>query len=91
MYKEIDLLIKAAAKNCLVVEKASNVLWDVAELEEAREAGRFKEEGQVLAPDGELEVGGPFPGCLQLAGADVRYRPIGQTEHFVLFTAAPGR
>jgi hypothetical protein len=88
MRKEIDILVKAAGKSCAVVEKASHVLWTYEELVEAREAGRFQGEDRILAPDGFLEVNGPFPGCLQQSGAPLAsYRPIGQTEHFVIFTA----
>jgi hypothetical protein len=89
MLIEIDILLKAAGKSCAVVEKASHVLWTFEELVEAREAGRFQGEDQILAPDRHLEVSGPFPGCLQQTGAArASYRPVGQTEHFVIFAAS---
>ena len=89
MRKEIDILVRAAGKNCAVVEKASHVLWTFEELVEARAAGQFQGEDRSLAPDELLEVNGPFPGCLQQAGAaGASYRPVGQTEHFVIFTTS---
>jgi hypothetical protein len=89
MRKEIDILVKAAGKSCAVVEKASHVLWTFEELVRAREAGQFQGEDRILAPDGLLEVNGPFPGCLQQTGAAAAgYRPVGQTEHFVIFTTS---
>jgi hypothetical protein len=84
---EIELLTKAASHALTIVEKATNQTWELDELEEAASAGRWSEEDE-LRPDGEpTAVSGPFPGCLQRAGAmDVdRYRLIGQTRHFLLF------
>lgn len=90
MRKEIDILMKAAGKDCAVVEKASNVLWTKEELQEARQDGRFQQEDCMLPPDGQIDVSGVFPGCLQQGAATrfARYHPVGQTEHFVIFTCS---
>ena len=92
MRKEIDILIQAAERSCAVVEKDTNVLWTREDLIEGREAGRYKGEGRLLPPDGQIEVSGPFPGCLQQGGSlrGPSYRPIGQTAHFVIFAPEPG-
>ena len=88
MRKEIDIVVKAAGKSCVVVEKASHVSWTLEELLEAQVDERYQEEDRILPPDGRPEVSGPFPGCLQQFGATATftdYHPVGQTEHFVIF------
>jgi hypothetical protein len=87
---EIDILVEAARKSCAVVEKDSNLLWTHEDLMEARAAGRYGDAAHLLPPDGETNVSGPYPGCLQCSGALAernRYRAVGQTEHFVIFAA----
>ncbi len=90
MRREIDILVKAAAKNCVVVEKDSNLVWSLQDLTEAAEDQRFQEADHFLPPEGPLAVSGPYPGCLQMAGrSDAgEYRPVGQTRHFVVFAAS---
>jgi hypothetical protein len=94
MRKEIDILIKAAAKRCPVVEKDSNLLWTADDLAEARATGRFQEESDLFPPDRQVAVSGVYPGCCQQLGAPPgarAYRPVGQTRHFIIFAAAdPG-
>jgi hypothetical protein len=88
MQKEIEILLKAASKGCLAVEKASNMVWDTAELMEARESGRFQEMVCFLPPDGRIEVSSPYPGCLQQVAATETswsYRIIGHTDNFIIF------
>ncbi len=88
--KEIDILIEAARKGCAVVEKVSNVLWSHEDLLKARAAGQYQHAGQLMPPDGHIDVSAPFPGCLQMAGSLTRaeaYRAVAQTEHFVIFAA----
>lgn len=86
MHKEIDILLKAVSKSCMVVEKATNVLWDEAELLEARTSGQFQAEECLHPPSSQSGVSSPFPGCLQQAGgATTAYHLVGQTEHFVIF------
>jgi hypothetical protein len=90
--KQIDILVQAARKGSLVVEKATNLLWTQEELLEARESRLLQEESALLAPDERTAVSGPFPGCCQRGGATADregYRPIGQTRHFVIFAADP--
>ena len=89
--KEIDILVEAARKSCAVVEKTSHVLWTHADLLEARARGCYQDAGQLLPPDRHLEVGSPYPGCIQMTGyaREPAYRVVGQTQHFVIF-AAPG-
>ena len=90
MRKEIDILIQAADRSCAVVEKDTNLLWTRENPIEGRETGRYKGEGQLLPPDGQIEVSGPFPGCLQQGGGSTSYRPIGQTAQFVSFAPERG-
>jgi len=94
MASEIALLIDAAGKGCLVVEKDSNVFWSREELVCKQAAGRFAEEGVISSPKAGLTaVSNIFPGCWGQAGASADYFncvPIGETEHFVLFRKAKG-
>jgi hypothetical protein len=94
MAREIDILLKAARKRCAVLDKASHVLWDCEELARAREAGCYPDDDWLAPPTKQVEVSGPFPGCLQqyAAAADFSsYSLVGQTEHFLIFAppAAP--
>jgi hypothetical protein len=88
MTREIDLLVQAAGDSYLVVEKATNVVWTLDELQEARRAGQYPAADHVAPAAAELAVSGPFPGCLQQMSqpAEVtRHRLLGQTRHFLLF------
>jgi hypothetical protein len=89
MRREIDILVKAANKNCAVVEKASNLLWTRDELLQAADEGRFLEPGDLTAPEAASPVSGPFPCCGTGTGdAASAYYAIGQTRHFVIFAAS---
>jgi hypothetical protein len=95
MRREIDILVKAAGKRCVVVEKASHESWTPEQLTEAQDAGMFQEETDLFPPDRHLEVSGPYPGCCHQASSSPAYRPVGQTRHFIIFAApeadaAPG-
>jgi hypothetical protein len=88
MSREIELLTHAASNALTVVEKATNQIWALEELQEAASAGRWSQDDEVRADVDATDVSGPFPGCLQRIGAmpEVdRYRLIGQTRHFLLF------
>ena len=88
MAREIDLLTEAASHARTVVEKATNQTWELEEIREAGSAGRWMEEDQLLPVAGLIDVSGPFPGCLQRAGATEEfehYRLCGQTRHFLIF------
>jgi hypothetical protein len=85
---EIDLLAEAASHARTIVEKATNQTWEVEELREAKAAGWWMEEDEVLPALEPMEVCSPFPGCLQRSGATEEfehYRLMGQTRHFLLF------
>jgi hypothetical protein len=88
MRTEIEILLRASTRNCAVVEKETNVLWSSEDLLEARASGRYQNEDRLLPPDAESGVTGPYPGCLQQGSAlsALNYRPIGQTNHFIIFT-----
>jgi hypothetical protein len=91
--REIDILVEAARKECAVVEKASHLLWTYEELREAAASRLYQGPCRLLPPDGTSGVTSPFPGCCQQAGttAGVRaFHAVGQTDHFVIFTRAPG-
>jgi hypothetical protein len=91
MAKEIETLLEAQSQGCWVVEKDTHVLWEREALVEARQGGGYQEEGEVWPADGQLDVSGPFPGCLQGGGATaaaLEFRLVGQTKHFVLFMPA---
>jgi hypothetical protein len=88
MGREIDLLAAVDGDAFVVVEKATNQVWAPEELAAAREAGRYRGEDRLTAAEGDLAVSGPFPGCLQQAGAAadfVGYRAAAQTRHFLIF------
>jgi hypothetical protein len=86
--KEIEILLEANRKGCLIVEKDTHLLWEREELLEAEQTGLYQEKGQLVSPEGQIEVTGPYPGCLQQAAAsrdDLDFRLLGQTRHFVIF------
>ncbi len=88
MAKEIDLLLAAESRGCLVVEKASNVVWERDALLDARADALFEGDARVGPLTEAAVVSGPFPGCLQMGAAPERgYQPLGETEHFVIFAA----
>jgi hypothetical protein len=92
MDREIDILTRMDGDTFVVVEKATHQVWMPEELAAARVAGCYTSEDRLAAADGDLEVSGPFPGCLQQAGASAdffHYRLAGQTRHFLIF-ARPG-
>jgi hypothetical protein len=92
MRKEIDILLRAASRNCLVVEKASHLRWTWEELAAARDSGRYQGQDQLLPPDGRAEVSNPYARCMQpgAARSPVSYRAVGQTGHFLIFIPASG-
>jgi hypothetical protein len=91
MDKEIEILLEANSKGCLIVEKDSHALWERNELLEAQQEGLYQEEGHLFSPDQQVEVTGPFPGCVPGAtGKNLDYRLLGQTTHFVIFVPAQG-
>ena len=83
MRKEIDILLHAAAKGCVVVEKGTNLVWELDDLVTAETARLFEEEKDLLAPD-RMEVTSAYPGCAHAAAAPLR--AIGQTPHFAIFS-----
>jgi hypothetical protein len=93
MAREIDLLLEAAGKALLVVNKDSNVLLQREDLVELHGAGRFGQEDRVAPPDGRpLVVSSVYPGCPQQGSrtaGQAGYVLVGQTEHFLRF-AEPG-
>ena len=82
MRREIDILVRAAAKKCAIVEKASDALWTPQQLAQAENAGRFQEESDLFPPDRQKEGPGPLP-----SGGPGVYRPVGQTRHFLILVA----
>jgi hypothetical protein len=88
MPKEIEILVKAKAKGCLVVEKKSHLLLEGEELLAAQRDGLYQQESHLLPPEGQIALSAPFPGCMHLGGAAAKnhqYGSVGQTEHFVIF------
>jgi hypothetical protein len=49
MGKEIEILLEANSKGCLIVEKDSNALWERNVLLEAQQDGLYQDEG-LLRP-----------------------------------------
>jgi hypothetical protein len=82
MRREIDILVKAVAKKCALVEKASYALWTAEQLAEAASAGRFQEVSDLFPPDRQKET--PSPLSSDGPGA---YRLVGQTRHFLILVA----
>lgn len=91
MDKEIDILLEANSNGYLIVGKDSHALWERNELLEAQEGGLYQEEGLPLSPEQQVEVSGPFPGCLPGgSGINQTYGLVGQTKHFVVFFRTEG-
>jgi hypothetical protein len=89
MRREIDILVEAARKGCAVVDKNTGVLWTLDELMCCRNAGEYHAVCDLSPPGRQIEISGPYPGCCQIGGASAgtfRYHPVGQTEHFLIFT-----
>jgi hypothetical protein len=88
MAREIDILRAAARRGYAVVEKETNVLWSTDDLNDVAATERFVDTDALAAPDPHAAVTGLFPGCLQQIAQPpdlTRYRPFGQTGHFVVF------
>jgi hypothetical protein len=87
MGKEIDILLRAARRNCAVVERDTHLLWTLDELTAAGESGQYHGDDQLLPVDGSEEVTSPYPGCMQPGSglASRLFRSVGRTAHFVLF------
>ena len=90
MRKEIDILLQAAGKECVVVEKATHLVWSMEELRQAQADAQFQQADEIREPEQFSPINAPFPGCLQFGG-DLRrataYRQVGQTSHFVILAA----
>jgi hypothetical protein len=93
MIKEIDILLRASSKGCLIVDRESHVLLEEEELFAAQRDGLYQGKGELLAPGKGIELSGPFPGCMQLGGDSKRftYQMVGQTEHFAIFYPVEGQ
>jgi hypothetical protein len=90
--REIDILSAAAVLGCVIVDKASHVLWTRQDLDRAAAAGCYGDEDCVGPASPASAVSGPYPGCPQQWGrpADLTHHPLlGETEHFAIF-APPG-
>jgi hypothetical protein len=91
MGKEIEILLEANGKGCLIVEKDSHALWERNKLLKAQQDGLYQEEKLLLSPERQVEVSGPFPGCLPgAAGNNLEYLLLGQTTHFAIFFPTEG-
>jgi hypothetical protein len=82
MRLEIDILLRAAAKECGIVEKASFTPWSAAELAQAHSAGHYREQSDLVAPERRLEGAHAL-----LGGKPKTYRVVGQTRHFLILAA----
>ncbi|MCI0457872.1 MAG: hypothetical protein L0Z62_12970 [Gemmataceae bacterium] len=88
MAREIDILRAAARRGCAVVEKDTNLLWGLDELNEVNLTDCFESEDNVAAPDARCAVTDVFPGCGQQVGRPTDltgFRVFGQTGHFLIF------
>jgi hypothetical protein len=90
MLKEIEILLRAQTKGCLIVGKESHLLLEGEELLAAQRDGLYQKESDLLPPQRQIELSGPFPGCMHFGGAAGRnqYRSVGETEHCVIFYPA---
>jgi hypothetical protein len=82
MRPEIDILARAAAKECVIVEKVSRAPWTPQQLAQAQKDGRFQEPSDLFPPDRDMEADGPL-----LGGGPGIYRAVGQTRHFLILVA----
>jgi hypothetical protein len=93
MAREIDILVRAAGKECAIVDKESHVLWSQDELLQAQQIGCFRDEDSLAPPSEKTAVTSPYPGCVQQQSRTARfdgYRLVGQTEHFLVFAPPCG-
>ncbi len=86
MRKEIDILLRAHFRGCLIVNKETHALLEEASLIAAQRSKQYEGEC-VLAPPGS-EVSGPYPGCRNVGGDGHDYRMLGQTPRFAIFYRA---
>jgi hypothetical protein len=89
MYREIDILLKAAAKDYAVIEKESHEHWTIDDLREAARAGSFLDNDFLGPPTDQTAISGVFPGCCQQQGAPSRFGQcalVGETSHFLIFS-----
>jgi hypothetical protein len=90
MLREIDILLRAASKGYLAIEKETHVSWRREELEEASRLGRFDEIDDVRPIGSSPDIASPFPACPQQFGAgESDYRLAAQTGHFFIFVPRP--
>src|SRR5262249_35934330 len=88
MSREVDLLTLLDPRLYLLVEKATHQVWTLDELRDAARRGYFQQPDQLATLSGSLDISGPYPGCLQLAGAGARnfqHALFAQTRHFLVF------
>ncbi len=93
MRREIDILLRAHFRGCLIVNQESHALLDEDELFTAHRSNLYQSECDLSLPDRPTEWSGPFPGCMQLGGAmhGSNYHMLGLTAHFAIFHAADSR
>lgn len=87
MYKEIDILLRAHFRGCLIVDKESHTLLEEEGLYSAQRGRVYEAECKLSPPGRQSEVTAPFPGCVNLAGGHESYRMMGDTPHFAIFYA----
>lgn len=92
MLTEIEILMKAARKGCIVVEKGSNLIWEETDIDRACQKHRFQEEDALLPPcqprsscncHSKNQEGKVIMGPRQ-------YSSVGQTTHFVIYRLDAG-
>ncbi len=87
MRREIDILLGAHFRGCLIVDKESHTLLEEDGLFSAQRGKAYEAECEFSAPGKQSEVAAPFPGCISLAGEYRTYRMLGDTAHFAILYA----
>jgi hypothetical protein len=91
MAREIDLLTQLPNEDYLLVDKDTNVAWMPDELAEAVGLEDLQAEDCICPADGQKDVCGPYPGCMQISGraeTQSEWKVVGQTRHFLVFAVA---
>ena len=83
MHKEIDILLRAHFRGCLLVDKESHGLLEEEDLFSAQRGKAYERECVLAAPG--ADVSGPFPGCMNVGGDGYGYQMLGETPHFAIF------
>lgn len=86
MPTEREILERAAASRCLVIDKETHAPWVV---EEMGDDGSLDHDDVLAPPSTDVDFPTPFPGCHSRLGGAADFEWIGQTRHYLIFRVCP--